>query len=155
MRGGDKLDILKADICDLPDILSLQKLAYQSEARLVGDFSIPPLTQTLEEIGNDYKTGIILKAVEGNNLTGSVRCRKAGNTVHIGRLIVHPDFQNRGIGTNLLLSIKSFFPSMRYELFTSNLSTKNLTIYQKNGYIQFKREKFSDKFDFIYLYKQG
>jgi len=143
------------DIRDLPDILSLQKIAYQSEAKLVGDFSIPPLTQTLEGIEDDYKSGFILKAVEQNSIIGSVRGKTSGNTVYIGRLIVHPDFQNKGIGTKLLLSVEDYYPLMRYELFTSNLSTKNLMIYQKNGYIEFKREKFSDKFDFIYLCKQG
>lgn len=149
------MDILKAEPGNLPDILLLQKLAYQSEARLVGDFSIPPLTQTLESIEDDYKSGIILKAADKSNIIGSVRGRRNGDTVYIGRLIVHPDFQNKGIGTKLLLSIESQFPLMRYELFTSNFSKKNLAIYSRNGYIEFKRESFSDKFDFVYLYKQG
>jgi ribosomal protein S18 acetylase RimI-like enzyme len=149
------LEILEAEINDLPDILALQKLSYQSEARLVDDFSIPPLMQTLTGIEDDYKSGVILKVVEENRIIGSVRAAKNGDTVYISKLIVHPDFQNRGIGTKLLLSVENWLPSVRYELFTSNLSVKILSIYQKNGYSEFNRKKFSDKFDFVYLYKQG
>ncbi|MDR0272839.1 MAG: GNAT family N-acetyltransferase [Clostridiales bacterium] len=149
------MEILKAEIEDLPQILSLQKLAYQSEAILVNDFSIPPLTQTLESIENDYKSGIILKAADENIIIGSVRGKKIGDTAYFGKLIVNPDFQNRGIGTKLLLAVEKYFPKMRYGIFTSNLSEKNLAIYQKNGYIEFKREKYSDNFDFVFLYKPG
>lgn len=35
---------------DAAAILALQKLAYQSEARLYDDYSLPPLTQTLPEM---------------------------------------------------------------------------------------------------------
>ena len=42
--------IVQAEEADLEAILELQRLAYQGEARLLNDFSIPPLMQTLEEI---------------------------------------------------------------------------------------------------------
>lgn len=32
---------------DAPELLALQRLAYQSEARLYGDWAIPPLTKRL------------------------------------------------------------------------------------------------------------
>ena len=40
--------ITKALYSDLEEILALQKLAYQSEAELYDDYTIPPLTQSLE-----------------------------------------------------------------------------------------------------------
>jgi len=126
------LKIIKAETDDLPEILSLQKLAYQSEARLVNDFSIPPLTQTHEGIRADYDNGIILKAIdEGGKIIGSVRGRFSDDTLYIGRLIVDPRFQNRGIGTALLSGIEALYPDARYELFTSDKSGKNLSLYQK------------------------
>ena len=51
------MEIREAEIHDLPSILALQKLAYQSEAELVGDYSIPPLTQTIEGITDDFNNG--------------------------------------------------------------------------------------------------
>ena len=152
------MTITKAEKNDLPAILSLQKLAYQSEAKLVNDFTIPPLTQTLEGITADFNDGVILKAVEESNpdgIIGSVRGRISGNTLRIGRLIVDPAFQNQGIGTALLLHIESLYPDARYELFTSDKSSKNLSLYVKNGYREFKREPLNERVNFVFLEKHG
>lgn len=148
--------IIKAKIDDLPAILALQKLCYQSEAQLVNDFSIPPLKQTLEGITEDFHTGIILKAIKPDkpdDIIGSVKGRLSGNTLYIGRLIVHPACQNQGIGTKLLLGIEGLFPDARYELFTSDRSSKNLSLYIKNGYKEFKREALNEVVDLVFLEK--
>jgi hypothetical protein len=42
--------IERAHIEDTKEILDFQKLAYQSEAEIYNDYTIPPLTQTLEEM---------------------------------------------------------------------------------------------------------
>ncbi len=41
------MEIERAIISDAEEILSLQKLAYRSEAEIYNDFNIPPLVQTL------------------------------------------------------------------------------------------------------------
>src|ERR1039457_3925463 len=46
----DKVLCLPADKTDAPEILALQKIAYQSEAELYGDDSLPALQQTLEDL---------------------------------------------------------------------------------------------------------
>jgi ribosomal protein S18 acetylase RimI-like enzyme len=49
-------------------------------------------------------------------------------TCHIGKLIVHPNHQNLGIGTILLSAAEQHFPeAQRYELFTGQESEKNST----------------------------
>ena len=58
--------IEKAQKEDLKEILDLQYLAYQSEAKLFGDMDIPPLKQTIEEAYNEFQKGIILKESEQN-----------------------------------------------------------------------------------------
>ncbi len=65
--------IERAVLDDAQDILSLQKLAYQSEAEIYHDHTLPPLTQTLEEIQKDFETQLFLKAVEEGQTIGSVR----------------------------------------------------------------------------------
>jgi len=147
------MEIKEAEIHDLTDILSLQKLAYQSEAKLVGDYLIPPLTQTLEGITEDLNSGVILKAVENSEIIGSVRMRFSENTLYIGRLIVKPINQNKGIGTALLLAAEELYPNARFELFTSDRSVKNLSLYVKNGYREFKREPLNDVVNFVFLEK--
>lgn len=139
---------------DLLDILELQKLAYQSEAEIYNDYSIPPLTQTLDEIKEDFTFQVFLKAVIKNKIIGSVRAYKEEDTLYIGRLIVHPDFQNQGIGTKLLKEIEAKFNDVkRFELFTGYKSKKNLYLYRKFGYSIFKSEKISENLTLDYLEK--
>ena len=147
------MEIIKATENDLSVILELQKLAYQSEAELVGDYSISPLTQTLAGIKDDFKNGIFLKAVENNEIIGSVRVRFSENTLYIGRMIVSPVQQNKGIGTALLRAAEALYPNAKYELFTSEKSERNLHLYKKNGYKEFKREPMNDNANFVFLEK--
>lgn len=140
---------------DLLDILELQKLAYQSEAEIYNDYSIPPLTQTLDEIKEDFTFQVFLKAVIKNKIIGSVRAYKEEDTLYIGRLIVHPDFQNQGIGKRLLKEIEAKFNDVkRFELFTGYKSKKNLNLYRKFGYSIFKSEKISENLTLDYLEKK-
>jgi hypothetical protein len=50
MTGGLPVKIMPALDADAEEILDLQRLAYESEARFYEDWTIPPLTQTLEQL---------------------------------------------------------------------------------------------------------
>ena len=139
---------------DLPEILALQKLAYHSEAVLNQDFTIPALLQTQAEIDQEFIVSTFLKAIQGGRLIGSVRGQLQKSTCFIGRVIVHPDCQNLGIGTQLMQAIEEKFPqARRYELFTSERSRRDLFLYQKLGYRSFKQEKMNERVNLIYLEK--
>ena len=125
----------KANKGDLSEILDLQYLAYQSEAKLFDNEDIPPLKQTLVDLENEYQRGTILKALdEDKTIIGSVRAFCDNGTVYIGKLMVHPSKQGQGIGTWLLLEMEKQYPKQRYELFTSTRSEKNIALYKKLGY---------------------
>ena len=146
--------IKKARKEDLEEILKLQYLAYQSEARLFGDMDIPPLKQTLEEVYEEFEKGTVLKAVdEEGDIIGSVRAYQEEGTVYIGKLMVHPNMQKRGIGTKLLLEMEKEYPNQRYELFTSTKSISNIRLYEKLGYEIFKEEAVTQELQFVYLQK--
>lgn len=148
------MKILKAAEVDLREILNLQYRAYQSEAVLLNKPDIPPLKQTLADLQAEYREKIFLKAVDANGaIVGSVRCQSAGNTVYIGKLIVESAFQRRGIGTKLLLEVEKIFPRKRYELFTSNKSVKNISLYQRLGYKIFAEKTVAQDLTFVYLEK--
>jgi GNAT superfamily N-acetyltransferase len=135
-------------------ILHLQKLAYQSEAELYGDFSIPPLTQTLDELTGDFKYKIFLKAQVESKFVGSVRGHQVETTGLIERLIVHPDFQGQGIGTALMAQIELRFDSVqRFELFTGDRSDRNIRLYNQLGYQMFKREIVHENLSFVFMEK--
>lgn len=146
--------IEEAGVQDVQVILDIQKEAYQSEAELHNDFNIPPLTQTLEEIIGDFDTQLFLKAVVDGEIIGSVRAYEEGGTCYIGRLIVRPEYQGRGIGTMLMQEIEeSFSQAERFELFTGHRSERNLHLYDKLGYQVFKEEPLHTDLTLIYLEK--
>ena len=146
--------IKKAQKEDLEEILKLQYLAYQSEAKLFGNMDIPPLMQTLEEVYDEFQKGAILKAVDdGGIIIGCVRAYQDGGTVYIGKLMVHPSKQGQGIGTQLLLEMEKQYLNQRYELFTSTRSEKNIALYQKLGYEIFDEEQVTEELRFVYMEK--
>jgi GNAT superfamily N-acetyltransferase len=141
---------------DLEEILALQKLAYQSEAELCNDYAIPPLLQDLDGIRQDFKSQTILKIEEGGKIIGSVRAWEKDGVCHIGRVIVHPDRQNRGLGKLLLKGIEEAFGHCRkYSLFTGKTSLRNLHFYSVCGYSPVREEKVSEKLTLIYLEKEN
>ena len=105
--------ILRADITDAAEILALQKLAYQSEAMIYDDWSIPPLTQSLDEIREEFTGTIFLKWCASGRIIGSVRGSIHDGTCRIGRLIVHPEFQHKGTGSRLMSAIEAEFPDAK------------------------------------------
>lgn len=149
------LPIERAQAADAAEILALQKLAYQSEAAITNDYAIPPLTQTLENITAQFADHVFLKVVEEGKIIGSARAYQDDKgTCFIGRLIVDPERQNKGLGTRILQAIEQAFPSARrFELFTGTKSERNLYFYQKAGYRPFKEETLSEKVTLVYLEK--
>ena len=114
-------NITPASSQDAEKILELQKLAYQSEKQFYYDFSIAPLTQTLQELRSEFVEKVFLKAQVADKIVGSVKGSQEGSTCFIERLIVHPDYQGQGIGTALMEQIESCFErAQRFELFTGH-----------------------------------
>jgi len=146
--------IEKAKETDLPQILAIQKRAYQQEAELYNDFSIQPLQQNLESTQKEWQAGTILKAMQDGRIIGSVRAHETDSVCFIGKLIVEPSNQNNGIGRALLAAIEQHFSSaVRYELFTGHRSEKNIALYKKCGYTAYKTEKATSNLQFVFLQK--
>ncbi|MCW4028656.1 MAG: GNAT family N-acetyltransferase [Candidatus Bathyarchaeota archaeon] len=146
--------IEEANVEDAHDILAVQRLAFQSEAERYGDFKIPPLLETQEELETKIKTQLILKATVNGEIVGSVRVEEKDDACHVGRLIVHPNFQNQGIATQLLKEIERRFPLChKFELFTGDKSLKNIYLYEKLGYKKVSATEQADKITLIFLRK--
>lgn len=146
--------IMKAKPHDFEDILLVQKRAYQSEAKIYDDFSIPPLQQTVEDLLKESEKTLFLKAEINEKIIGSVRAYEEDQIVYVEKLIVDPEYQGKGIGTTLLLEIEKYFrDALLYELFTGVKSYSNIKLYEKNGYMEHRRERFSDNITFVYFRK--
>lgn len=153
MATGMDVVISQANVEDAPQILALQRLAFQSEAALYDDYAIPPLTQTLEQLEGEFETHLILKAVMDARIIGSVRgCMKEASC-YIGRLMVHPDYQERGIGKRLMAAIEAQMDADRFELFTGDRSAANLKFYHALGYREISRAQSAPKISMVCLEK--
>ena len=147
------MQIVKAERRDLPVILELQRIAYQSEAALLGTDDIPPLKQTLKEVSGEFEEGLILKGVLDGVIIGSIRALSDGQTCYVGKLIVSPDHRRKGFGSRLLAEMETIWPHERYELFTSDKSSDNIRLYERMGYTVFRDRQIRPGLRFVYLEK--
>lgn len=141
------------EAADAGEVLTLQRAAYATEAQLYGDPFLPPLIQSLDELRNELAgSGGLVGLVDGR-IVASVRWVVDGDVVRIGRLIVAPDQQGQGWGTRLLSLAESESGARTAELFTGHLSEGNIRLYEREGYVESRREKINDDLEFVYLTK--
>ncbi|WP_328539769.1 GNAT family N-acetyltransferase [Streptomyces sp. NBC_00344] len=143
---GMSVTISAATAQDAEQILKLQYLCYQSEAELYGDYSIEPLTQTLDGLRAELAEGHALVARLGDEVVASVRgWIDESGTARISKLIVHPRMQRHGLGGRLLTAIEARFASepsaRRFQLFTGHRSEGNLRLYRSHGYVPVSTEQ--------------
>jgi tRNA (guanine37-N1)-methyltransferase len=139
---GDGLVARAAEQADAAELLTLQRACWVSEAQLNDALTIPPLTETLDDVRRSLRewTTIVVRA--GDRLVGSARGILVGEpdrpvpTWEIGRLMVAPDLQGRGLGRWLLGTAESMADAAatRFEVIAGERSADNLKRYRKAGY---------------------
>lgn len=131
------MKISPARFTDADEILIVQKLAFHSEAEIHQNYTISPLVQTIKSIQKEFSEFRFYKATIGKNIIASVKVRMLENSIlQIGRLVVHPDYQNRGIGKKLIRFVEDTYKNVTaFELFTAEKSIRNTSFYKNLGYI--------------------
>lgn len=143
-----------AKVEDAAAILSLQHLAYQTEGEIYNDYTIPPLIQTLDELKEEFGEYVVLKAIINDRIVGSVRGRMDEDTCYVGRLIVHPEYRNQGIGRKLMDELEPRFPDAKvFQLFTGHKSKSNIILYQRLGYRISGREPVTSNITLVHMTK--
>ncbi|MFF0727537.1 GNAT family N-acetyltransferase [Streptomyces sp. NPDC004134] len=156
---GKSVTITPATNDDAEQVLKLQYLCYQAEAALYGDYRIPPLTETLDELRAEFERGAAVVARLGDEVVGAVRGTvEVDGTAVIGRLIVHPRMQGHGLGARLLLAMEvrlaeGGVPVARFQLFTGHRNEANLRLYRRLGYEPVGTEKVSPRLSLVTLEK--
>ncbi len=156
-NGLDQALYLRAEKGDAPEILALQKTAYQSELEIYGDDSLPALQQTLEEMQKEFdRPGqVFLKTVINGKIIGSMRGYVLNDTAYLSRVLVHPYFRGRGIGRRLVEETEKAFPNAkRFEVKTGHKSERNLFQFRAQGYQQTKTEPFTPAITWVHLEKE-
>ena len=150
-----RLEISKACESDMREILELQRLAFFEVGVRYNDPDTTPLPQTLEELIEESKGQVFLKAVHEGKIIGTVRGRLDGNVCRVSKVMVHPDRQNRGIGRMLMASIEKEFDVSVFELRTGHLDERTISLYKKLGYVLTgEKEKISDTLWFVRMRKE-
>ncbi len=157
---GMSVTISAATADDAEQILKLQYLCYQGEAELYGDYSIEPLTQSLDDLRAELSEGCVLVARLGAEVVGSVRgVVDDKGTAAIGKLIVHPRMQRHGLGGRLLAAIEERLTedraAKRYRLFTGHRSEGNLRLYRRYGYAQVGTEEVNRRLSLVTMEKDA
>lgn len=149
------MSIKKATEYDLLEILALQRRAFLPIATLLGSTDIQPLNQDYLDIVDEYLESTVLIYTIDNKIVGSVRAyQDTNNNCHIGKLIVDPEYQNKGIGGALMTQIEKEFPSSKkYQLFTGEITPNTLHLYSKLGYKEISRTE--DKIRMIIMEKEN
>ncbi|MDH6139749.1 MULTISPECIES: GNAT family N-acetyltransferase [Kitasatospora] len=155
---GMSVNISVATEQDTEQILKLQYLGYQSEAELYGDWSIEPLTQTLESLRAELADRHVVVARLGDEVVGTVRGWVDEDGVgRISRLVVHPRMQRHGLGGRLLRAVEERMladgPVRAFQLFTGHRSLGNLRLYAGQGYEQTGVRQVSRELSYVTLEK--
>ena len=91
-----------ATIDDADEILKWQQRAYQSEAERYGNYDIPPLTQTLEDIQSQFETHIFLSCIRWQHNRYGPRAKKTALDISAG----WPSAPTAKIGASVQHSLK-------------------------------------------------
>lgn len=154
--------IVALTVDDAGEVLTLQRAAYVTEAQIHDDPHLPPLTQSLAELVDELKqpavTGSGLRDT-GGRLVAAVRVRVASDdprVAEIGRLVVAPDMQGRGLGSRLLHLVEDRLPSQvgTLRLFTGERSVGNLRLYSRFGYRETHRTPTPGGYALVHLAKE-
>ena len=154
----DELPIGPARPDEAAAILELQRLAYRSEVGALPAGRHPARPSDARgaagaDGGLDVPRGPARR--HGRRLACARGCRDDG-TADVGRLIVHPRLQGRGLGTRLLVAMEAALPAARrFELFTGHRSARNLALYERLGYRRCGERRVSDTLSLVYLAKDG
>ena len=102
----ETMKIELATIQDVPALLDLQCKAFGPLCKELDWEDAPILSETLEHLYEDFAQCTTLKVENEDGLiVGSVHGKVDDGSLYIGRLMVLPDYQQRGIGKQLFREI--------------------------------------------------
>lgn len=133
------LDVRPAVPADSGELYTLQRACWLQELEANPGVEIPALRESLDDVrrGLGEWTVMVAREPSSGRLVGAVRGRvDSHGEWDIGRVMVAPDLQGRGLGRALLELVEALAPAeiTTYVLFTGAGSTDNLRMYKKAGF---------------------
>ncbi len=136
---------------DSGQVTVLQRGCWVEEAIANGTLQIPPLTETVEEVAAWLDRTLALGLWREGRLIGLIRGSHAGDAWEVGRIGVVPDLRGHHLGWWLMDEIEARAEEgcTRYELFTGAKSERNISLYERRGYVRIAQTRP----DLVYLEK--
>ncbi len=137
--SGDALGeavVRLAEPADSGELWTLQRACWLQEAQANETLAIPALTESFADVRDSLSVWDVYVVRSHGRLVGSVRARLQGGQWEIGRIMVAPDVQGRGLGRWLLEFAEAQAPAeaTSFSLFTGAASRGNLRMYRRAGY---------------------
>jgi tRNA (guanine37-N1)-methyltransferase len=134
--GDLVLDLAPATRADAGELFTLTRACWLQEQWANPGVTIPALEESFDDLLASLDVWTTFVARAGGRLVGSARGRAEGTDWDVGRVMVAPDLQGRGLGRYLLTLIEEAAPPevTSYSLFTGAGSTDNIRMYKKAGY---------------------
>ncbi|MGD9959834.1 tRNA (guanosine(37)-N1)-methyltransferase TrmD [Nocardioides sp.] len=132
----EEAELALATRADAGEILTLQRACWLQEVMSNETLAIPTIHESLADVEASLASWQTYVLRSAGRLIGSVRGTLEGDVWEIGRLMVAPDLQGRGLGRRLLEHIQEVAPpqATSYRLITGERSLENLRMYKKAGF---------------------
>jgi len=148
------MTIERATIADADEIFGLQERALAAEPGVFSRLAVLPLILTLDELRRDFEDHVVLKVTVGLRIVGAVRASTRDESCYIKGPVIHPEFQQMGMGTALMQEIETFFEeATRFESCTASTNIRGIQLYRKLGYRIFKTEPLDEDVELVFLEK--
>lgn len=122
------------------EVWALQHAAYRAEAALIGVADLPPLRDTVDSLRASEETFYGMRGPDGE-LAGVISIEpREGEGYTVCRVMVHPNWFRRGIGSRLLNHVLALHPEAAWTVTAADRNEPALALYGKAGFVP--RESF-------------
>jgi ribosomal protein S18 acetylase RimI-like enzyme len=136
----------RATTADAEALVVAQIAAFHDDTRLYGveiggPLGYDSMDVMLRKIAEDET----YKIVSDGQIIGVITLFPKGEGhYHLDVIAVHPDYHNRGIGSQAMSFIESTYPATKWTLDTPQYAVRNQHFYEKFGYVKVGIEEYPD-----------
>lgn len=138
------------------EVLKLQILAYNVEAKLINYYDLPPLNETITDLMASKELFLAYKI--DNKIYGILSFEVLKDTIDICKLFVNPKYLNIGIGSKLLKTLETEYSDIkRFIVQTGLKNTFAINFYKKHEFsllevVKINKDLEIVKFEKVILY---
>lgn len=116
------------------ELLALQIISYEIEAKRIGFEQAPPLSDSFQTLQRSKET--FIGCYEEEKLIGAASFKESADEATICRMMVHPDHFRRGVATMLLLEMeRRIDPHLTIHVPAGTRNEPAMSLYLKHGYV--------------------